>query len=448
MFLSKVKIFFKKHQSLLLILFIALAFRLSLIPLTTHGDLFTQSEWGNWLYTHNFNEFYSWNQWLSEWPNHPPLISWFYFFVYKTHSFFMMFFSNLGNFIALNRLAPTMFIWFFDFTKWYGSAIFPGTFHLQGITATIKFFMIFSDLAIAVLIYQICKQAKVSWKKYVLAYLFLPFSWYLSALWGQSDPLASVFLIISFILLNSRYIFFSPLLFALSLNLKPTGLILAPLFLWVFYKQRRYKLQFLLGFIISLIFTLYITSLFTQKPLIEFIRNDLIHRLFSTKTPFTVVSSFNFWFIFHAKSLVSEMTPYLFIPAKIWGYIFFTIITFISFLIVKAKKIDTIFLSIFISSFGAWLFMTNMYERYVFAGLVSLLLFCIYHPKYFKYFLIFSFIFWINLYHGWWQPPQLDLLKDILLWNNRLFPRLLSIVNVFAYLKFLKSLRLFFGFAS
>ena len=257
-------------------------------------------------------------------------------------------------------------------------------------------------------------------------------------MWGQSDQLATLFLIPSFILLNSRFVLLAPILFAISLNLKPTGLILVPLFLWVFYKQRRSFVQFLIGTAISLVFTIYISSLFTNRPLYNFLTIELPHRLFEVKTPFTVVSSFNFWFIFHAKDLISESTPYLFISAKNWGYLIFSVISLLSFFVVKHKKTDTIFLAIFLSSFGGWLFLTNMHERYVFAGLVSLLFYSIYHPKYFKYFIILAMTVWCNLYYGWWQPVQLDVLKNIFLWSNNFIPRILSLINVVLYFRIIK----------
>ncbi|HOZ81224.1 MAG TPA: hypothetical protein PK370_03330 [Candidatus Woesebacteria bacterium] len=434
-------------RKLLIVLLVAFVFRLALIPFITNGDLLTQAEWGKFLYRNDTHLLYSHNQWLGEWPNHPPLISWFYKFVFQVHSFFQLVFTSLGNFIALNRLAPTKFIWFFDFTKWYGTTLFPVTNIEQGVTATIKFFIILSDLLIASLIYLVCRQAKVNWPKYVLAYLFLPFSWYLSSWWGQSDPMAYVFLISGFILLNTKYLFMAPVLMAISVNLKPTGLILLPLFLWVFIKQKRQLTHFILGSLAGIFLTLFVFSQFTNHPLLKFLISELPHRLFESKQPFTVVSSFNFWFIFHAKDLVSDQTPYLFISAKYWGYLIFAIISLISFLVVRRQKLDTIFLSIFISGFGGWLFLTNMYERYVFAGLISLLFYSIYHRQYFKYFIILSLIFWCNLYHGWWQPSQLEFLKNVFLWSNRLIPKILSFVNLVIYLKIIKSigLRSLFG---
>lgn len=427
--------FLKKNKNIVFWVFgIALVFRLIIAHWALNGDLLTQSEWGKWEYMNGTKGLYDWNKWLNEWPNHPPLMSMVYLWAFQLHSFLMMIFSNLGNFIALNRLAPhKLFWWFFDFTKWFGGATYENRDFLQGIVLTIKMQMMVADLLIGGVIYFLCKKLKVDWKKYVIAYLFLPFSWYLSALYGQSDQLAFLFLIISFILLNTDFFEFGPLLFAISINLKPTGLMLVPLFLWVWYKQKKSTKDLIVGGVAALVFTFWITSFFTNKMPWDFWMQDLWKRLFLVKSPFTTVSAFNFWYIFHAKDLVPEMTKYLFLSAKVWGEIAFVIVSIIAFFQVKYKKLETVFMAMFTSGFGAWLFMTNMYERYLFTGLVSLLFLSIYRKKLFKYFVILSVIYLFNMYNGWWFPYKFVLGKELFLWDSRLITRIFSAINVFIY---------------
>ena len=69
---------FKKKLIIFLIFGLALIFRLLIAPWALNGDLLTQTEWGKWEYSHGLKGLYDWNQWLNEWPNHPPLISAFY----------------------------------------------------------------------------------------------------------------------------------------------------------------------------------------------------------------------------------------------------------------------------------------------------------------------------------------------------------------------------------
>lgn len=392
---------FKKYRLLIFFCLIALIFRLLISPLATHGDLTTQSEWGAQMYTKGTTKgLYEWNQWISGyWPNHPPLISLVYLWAHQFHSFLMMCFSNIGNFIALHRLAPTKFIWFFNFIKWFGEAKFENTYFLKGVVLCIKFPMILADIVLALIIYFLCKKQSVNWKKYVLAFLFLPFSWYLSALWGQSDQLSTIFLVISFLLLNnSQKSWISPLLFALSVNLKPTGLILTPLYFWIWIKNKNSFLKLFFGTILAIFFTLYIVSLFTDKAPLGYLLGELYTRVFLTLKPIVTVDSPNFWRLFIIGKNTSITDASLMHTLTLLGYLAFIPISFLSFLVVKRRKIDSILASISISSFGAWLFLTSMHERYLFAGVFSLLLLSIYRSKYFSYFIVLSITYLISMY--------------------------------------------------
>jgi len=180
--------------------------RVALTFTKAHDDLTIQIEWGKWMYDQNsVRGLYNNNIWGGLWPNHPPLISWLYFEAYKIHSLLMWYMSSLGNFIALHRLAPTKFLWFFNFIKWFGGTKLKNTVYPFGVVVVLKQIMVMADFCIAWIIYKICKKNKVNWKKYVLAYLLLPFSWFLSAVWGQSNQLSFLFLIVSFILLTTIY---------------------------------------------------------------------------------------------------------------------------------------------------------------------------------------------------------------------------------------------------
>jgi len=426
----KISTFFKKHRLLISLFFIAFIFRLAISPLSTHGDLTTQAEWGGWMYKNGPMGLYDWNQWISGyWPNHPPLISLVYLWAYQFHSFLMMCFSNLGNFIALNRLAPTKFLWFFAFTKWFGEAHFENSYFLKGIVLCIKFPMIIADIIIALIVYYLCKKNHVDWKKYVLAFLFLPFSWYLSALWGQSDQLSFIFLILSFILLNgSKKSWLSPLLFAISINLKPTGLILVPLYLWIWFRQRQSIMKLFFGGTIAILFTVFIVSLFTSKPPINYIFHELYTRIFLTLKPIITVDSLNFWRLFVSGKDAAITDDLVIQKITILGYIAYFFVSIVSFSVVKYKKIQSIFASLFISAFGGWLFLTSMHERYLFIGIASLLLLSIYRSKYFPYFIVLSTIYLIGMYLVFPAIP-IPFLE-----NNQIFSWLFSLVNILTYL--------------
>lgn len=428
--IKKILIFFKTHRLIIALGFIAFVFRLAISPLFTHGDLTTQAEWGGWMYTHSPKGLYDWNQWVSGyWPNHPPLISLVYLWAYQFHSFLMMCFSNIGNFIALNRLAPTKFLWFFNFIKWFGQARYENTFFLKGIVLSIKFPMMVADIVLAGIVYYLCRLKSINWKKYVLAILFLPFSWYLSAAWGQSDQLSFIFLILAFILLNSaKKSWLSPLLFAIAINLKPTGLILVPLYLWIWYKQRHSIYKLIFGGGLAYLFTIYIVSLFASRPALDYLLHEMITRIFMTIKPLIHVNAFNLWYLVNNKWGISANTNYLFLSATVWGYVIYFLVSLVSFSVVRYKKLESILASVFISGFGGWLFLANMHERYLYAGVVSLLFLSIYKAKYFKYFIFLSTIFFINIF--WAFPPKIYPLID----NAVMFYKILAVANIVTYL--------------
>lgn len=425
----------------LLAFLILMRFGMSFLP--AHSDIRVQTEWGKWMYVNDSPKgLYNWNVWACIWPNHPPLISSVYFLAYKTHSFLMMLLSNLGNFIALNRLAPTKFLWLFNFSKWFGTARYENTEYLLGVIIVIKQIMVLADLLVAWVIYKICKLKKVDWKKFVLAYLLLPFSWYLSAVWGQSDQLSFLFLIISFVLLTTKRSIWAPLLYAIAINLKPNCVILAPLFLVVWFKQKQPLRNLILGGLLAGIFSVWTVTWFNAGKIMDLF--FLLAKRLNTSEGLINQNSFNFWYLFFPfpSKVGFETTKYLFLTAKTWGWILLGVVSLLSFRLVKYKKLETVFLSIFTIGFGGWLFMTGMHERYSFFAIVSLLFYSIYKKEYWKYFVILSSIYFLSMFYVFSVPQQLDGIKIVFAWADQLVPKILSLINLFIYGKiFLISLK-------
>jgi len=192
--------YLKKNWLIIFFLVFAVILRIGLSTQKAHSDLETQINWGKQAsLLKTLKGYYTWDMWGNGYPNHPPLISSLYYILYPLHSKIMWFLSSLGNFIALNRLAPTKFLWLFNFSIWFGTDLYGTTAFLSGVFFLMKQFMILADLSISGVIYYLCKKNKTDWKKPVFIYLFLPFSWYLSSSWGQSDQLSFIFLIIKYL---------------------------------------------------------------------------------------------------------------------------------------------------------------------------------------------------------------------------------------------------------
>lgn len=429
--------YLKKNWLIIIVLILAIILRIGFSTSKTHTDLYTQSTWGRQANTvGNLKGFYGWDLWNNSYPNHPPLISAMYYLIYPLHSKIMWFLSSLGNFIALHRLAPTKFLWLFDFSTWFGTALYGTTAFLSGIFFLMKQFMILADLSITGVIFYLCKKNKTDWKKPVLIYLFLPFSWYLSSSWGQSDQLSFIFLIVSFLLIYSKkYSVTSPLIYAIAANLKPNCVLLLPLYLYTWYKQKQPTSKLFIGGTIAIIFTLWTVSWFTNDNVLIYTLTVLPKKI-ATGDGFINYNAFNFWYIFFPyipNNNALDNNVFLMLSAKTWGWILTVITTILSLKVIKNKKPETLFAAMFIAGFGSWLFMTGIHERYSFLAVMPLLLMSIYNKKYFKYFLLYGIIYTLNMFHAYWPWESLNWVTQTFEYDNFLIPKILSIVNVVMY---------------
>lgn len=429
--------YLKKNWLIIIVLILAIILRLGFAASKANTDLYTQATWGkqaNLMGT--LKGFYSWDLWDNAYPNHPPLISSLYYIIYPLHSKLMWFLSSLGNFIALNRLAPTKFLWLFDFSTWFGTALYGTTAFLSGIFFLMKQFMILADISISIVIYYLCKKNKTDWKKPVFIYLFLPFSWYLSSSWGQSDQLSFIFLIISFLLIYSKkYSITSPLLYAIAANLKPNCALFIPLYLYAWYKQKQPTLKLFIGGIIAVLFTLWTVSWFTNDNVLIYTFTFLPKKL-NTGDGFINYNAFNFWYIFFPyipNNNALDHNIYFMLNAKTWGWILTVVTTVLSLKVIKKNRPETLFAAMFIAGFGSWLFMTGMHERYSFLAVMPLLFMAIYSKKYLKFFFLFAIIYSLNLFHAFLPWENLGFVGQISKFGNFLIPKILSMINIVSY---------------
>jgi Gpi18-like mannosyltransferase len=304
-----------------------------------------------------------------------------------------------------------------------------------GYLLTLKLFPILGDILIGILLYYFAARIKgVSHPIiYPIIYLLSPFSWYISSLWGQTDQLSFLLTFISFFLLPRSFVP-AVILFYLGVSLKPTSLFLAPMFLYLTLRFRPKKISLLVGLLACLALTVFIFGQFTHKNFLDFFIHNLYPRLADRPNRLTT-NAYNFWHIFTLDRSVDSQLPFILITGNILGYIFYIILNLFSFRYLKKISPSTLITSFFIISFGSWLFLTNMLDRYAFAGVASGLFLTLYHPKTLKYWLPLSIIFWLNLFRGWWFPTLLSPIKYLLTFSHFLIGLPLSIANVFAYFR-------------
>jgi len=417
----------------------ALALRFALSPVGFHVDIFSNAGWGEWIGVNGTLGFYTNNIWVYSWPTQPPLVSLTYGFAYNLYIWFLELLRTSANTIVKYHLAPGHMLWWFRFVIWFDNPISTEIWFPYGFLVSIKSIAIIADVAIAGIVYWWAKKLKKNPLVWSAIYLFSPFTWYLSALWGQYDQVAYLFALSSFLLLI-KFPVISPILMAISISLKPTTIIFVPLYLFLYFKRKPKVKTIIFGAGISIIVTYLTLRAFTTADLLIFVKEVLIPKIIY-KAEFRVsTNAYNFWHIFTLGKALDQNTKFLFVSAKIWGLLAYTLISIKTFMQIKSLNYKTIFNSLFIIGAGSWLFLTNMLDRYFFAGVVGGLFVTMHHPKLFKYWLITSLIFGLNLYRGWWFPESLVFVKHALIDGNGIAGFFLSIANVWIYLIMAKNI--------
>ncbi len=424
-----------KNVYFIIVIIAAFLFRFFLSPITFHQDMLSQAGWGEYISQTGSKGFYSHNIWVFSWPNHPPLTSLYYGFCYKLylqislrlHQSILIF-----NKIGLNEGKYHIFVMSFN------RIASPENPYPLGFLISLKIFPIIFDVLLGLLIYYFAIINHKNSIKYLLIYLVSPFSWYLSSLWGQTDQIACFLTIVSFLLLTNNPII-SILLFFLGASIKPTSVFLAPLFLFILIKNKVSIKKIIFGVFISVGLNILIFKAFTDVNLIKFTTDILLPRIFD-RPPRLTTNAYNFWHIFALDRGWPDQKTFLFLPANIWSGLFYIIINILAFGMIKVKNIKSIIAAIFTISFGSWLFLTNMLDRYSFIGIISGLILSVYYPKILKYWFMLSIIYWINLFRGWWFPEFLSPLKYLLTTRNYIAGFFLSVGNVFAYIKIIQIL--------
>lgn len=424
----------KSNYLVILILLLGLILRFSLSDLAFHDDLIVNASWGEWIYKNGPLHFFSNTNWPYSWPTQPPLIDLIYGFNFFLYDKLLLILSNIGFFIAIHRIFPTHFLWFFNFSRWFGTAKYLLTSFTTGQLITMKLVAILADMGVAAVVYYLAKPIQKTKSIYwLLLYLFVPFSFYISALWGQYDQLSFLFLIFSFLFLIKKNFYLSPILLLASIEAKPTSLIFVPLFIYLYFKQNPSSKTVIISAVSSV--ALFIGSLlvFSDTNFYNFIVHFFFKAIFQKSEYRVSTNAFNFWRIFIGNRAMNDSTVLFLLPTKLWGYGFFALLNALAFKVSQKATQQKIFQSLFIIGAGSWLFLTNMLDRYFFAGVVFLLIYTIYKSSLLKYWLILATIFILNLYNLWFYP--IFFLKDLLLWNDSFLTRVLALVNVVIFIR-------------
>jgi len=397
-----------------------LVFRLWLVDKAWHVDILSNAGWGEWIFDHGPGGFYENSAWTYSWPTQPPLTNLVYAWDKRLHVELLGRAAWLDY--QLNRVLPGEKVpWLTDFVRWFGYGKINNEIPFQiGYLMTIKLIPILADLGIAVLIYYFCGR-RLLWPT---VFLISPFSWYVSAMWGQYDSVGFLFALSGFVSLFTSFNILGPGLLVLAILIKPTSLIFLPFFVYLFWRKKRSWL----AWIIPLVIFWVTTQPFTHKNPLEFARYDLIRIVFEKSEPRVSVNAFNFWRIFIGDKAVNSGIKILGLSVYSWGLIAFAVINISAIVIFrKEKEEDAVRKALFVIGAGSFLFMTGMLDRYLYAGMVFGLIYVSGRRKLYELWAVWSIIFWVNLYYHWWIPESLETLKNLLLAENHALTRILSL---------------------
>ncbi|KKR10912.1 MAG: hypothetical protein UT40_C0043G0005 [Candidatus Woesebacteria bacterium GW2011_GWA1_39_21b] len=383
-----------------------------------HPDVIDNLNWGRNLRVDGLRGFYQRDIPDAGPPNYPPL----YYYINLTNQ---LFYENVKEVLwKINLNVPAfpsnLYLWFESKS---GNIFFN------------KLPAIFADVGISFLIYRIVKEFKDQKRGEMSAalFLFLPPSWYLSAVWGQTDSLYIFFILASFLALVKKKWTELGILYLLSFLIKPTAVIVLPLFIFIYFKNFSFR-----NFVYTSLLSLFLLTMLAIPFLDEVnIRNilDLYKNNIREVTGYLTANSFNLWSLVYGLSPISDSTKILGIPAFRLGEILYLILTSFVIFKVKVKDHKSILYSFLILSLGAFLILTKMHERYYFLTFIFLALLSGVDKKLRKIYYLCSLLFFINLYHFWWMP-KFAFLIDIL--SQNLVEKLLAILNILLFFSLLK----------
>jgi hypothetical protein len=152
----------------------------------------------------------------------------------------------------------------------------------------------------------------------------------------------------------------------------------------------------------------------------------------------TTANAFNFWGVVTGLELNSHFNKFLLLSYQNWGYILFAIFSLpLLYTFSKSKKKETLWWTLALISFSSFIFLTNMHERYLYPLFPPLTLLVAKNKKLLPLYITISLISLLNLYNLWWTP-KIDILVQILTTNQKILPRLLSVILTVSYLYLFK----------
>lgn len=387
-----------------------------------HPDVLNHVDWGIRLFQYTPAKFFAsdTNVWSFTWPNQPPGTIYIFAFIRKLYEWIFAFFwwinINIPPF-------PSQIMLYFE------TNLYPALLQLPAIL---------SDFGIAYIIFRIFKDRKKEKLGIFGAILFLfnPVIWYNSAFWGQTDAIVNFFMLVSFYLLFKKKLPLATLAFAISIFTKASLLIFAPVFLMVAVRQKYQVKKWVQAILLPALIIGIFTYPFSQSEPFSWLWWLYTKKIFVQQLQVITANAFNIWAAIagiHERPHTLLLGP---LSYQSWGIIAY-MISYIPALYLAYKKQDekSVFWSLSIVAFSTFMFLTNMHERYLYPLFPVFTILVTFDKKLLGLYVATSFVSLVNLYNFWFTP-RIEPLVILMSAKDRLFPRVLGVLNFGLFLRF------------
>lgn len=244
---------------------------------------------------------------------------------------------------------------------------------------------IIADLVTGALLYQIARKRWNNLGATILAsiYLFAPAVILDGAVWGQTDSVFTLFVVLMCYLVTERKLIPSYFVFAVGILLKPQTLIFTPVLIFGIIDQvfldsfswNKFWKNLGLGVLAILLIALLMVPFGFQDAFAQY-TNTLKQYEYAT------VNAYNIWTLF-GQNWAPQTLRFLNMPYKNWGTVFIVCTVILATLIhFRAKNNPSryYFSGAFIVS-SMFMFSVRMHERYIFPAMILLLFAYVMRPK-------------------------------------------------------------------
>lgn len=256
---------------------------------------------------------------------------------------------------------------------------------------------IISEIFLAILAYKLLQQnsPKIA-RLTTAAIIFNPGFIFNSSIWGQTDSTLALFLFLTVYLLQTQRLILSSIFLGLSFLMKPQAISILPVFALFTFKNFHPKTWLKLVF--PAVLTIFVLSIpfFPTNPisgLINFIENSI------NEYNGTSLFAYNFWGMFGF--WVDDSRKFGSLTFQYWGYLLFLSYWVIIFYFYFLKKRLSLLTLVTLATLGFYFLPTRVHERYLYSGLLFLILLSAYTKNRLLVILtiILNLIYLLNLYY-------------------------------------------------